>query len=143
MVGLVRGGTRIPSNANIGDRLYVGLATGGLQVHSFALSTSDEESDSKGLPDVKLLKTHNLSRRSIDQIGVLPETNQLVILAGKHRDQGVAELSLTVRFYGHPSCSARYEQERCCDFLASSDGTLFRDCFVHRNNKAEEEQRRA
>lgn len=88
MVGVVRGGTRIPSNANIGDRLYVGLATGGLQVYSFALSTSDEESDRKGLPDVKLLKTHNLSRRSIDQIGVLPETNQLVILAGEHRHLG-------------------------------------------------------
>jgi hypothetical protein len=66
-----------------GDRLYVGLATGGLQVYSFEISESENDEDVTGIPTVKLLKSYNLSRRSIDQIGILPETNQLVILAGE------------------------------------------------------------
>jgi hypothetical protein len=66
-----------------GDRLYVGLATGRLQVYSFEISESENDEDVRGIPTVKLLKSYNLSRRSIDQIGILPETNQLVILAGE------------------------------------------------------------
>lgn len=67
-----------------GDRLYVGLATGAVQVYSYEISTNTPStSESPGVPEVKLLKTHNLSRRSIDQLGVLPETNQLLVLAGQ------------------------------------------------------------
>lgn len=51
-------------------------------MYSFELPEDVEEVD-RGLPLVKLLKSHNVSRRSIDQIGFLPATNQLVILTGK------------------------------------------------------------
>jgi len=38
---------------------------------------------------VKLLKSHNVSRRSIDQLGFLPATNQLVILTGEPLSFGI------------------------------------------------------
>jgi hypothetical protein len=50
-------------------------------VYSFELP-ADVEDSNRGVPVVKLLKSHNVSRRSIDQIGFLPVTNQLVILTG-------------------------------------------------------------
>lgn len=62
------------------------MATGALQVYSYeAATTADQADRPRGVPVVKLLKSHNLSRRSIDQIGVLAETNQLVVLAGERR----------------------------------------------------------
>jgi hypothetical protein len=61
----------------------VGLATGALQIYSYGTSNDDLNESERGIPAVKLLKTHNVSRRAIDQIGFLPETNQLVILTGK------------------------------------------------------------
>ncbi|WVW80239.1 hypothetical protein I302_102217 [Kwoniella bestiolae CBS 10118] len=57
------------------DRLYVGLANGSLQIYSYDTSSDDET------PQVGLLKTHTLSRRQIDQIGVLGESRQLVVLS--------------------------------------------------------------
>jgi hypothetical protein len=50
-------------------------------VYSFELPMNVEDADS-GVPVVKLTKSHNVSRRSIDQIGFLPATNQLVVLTG-------------------------------------------------------------
>ena len=38
---------------------------------------------------MKLLKSHNVSRRSIDQLGFLPATNQLVILTGEPLSFGI------------------------------------------------------
>lgn len=51
-------------------------------MYSFELPTDTSESE-RGIPVVKLLKSHNVSRRCIDQIGYLPATNQLVILTGR------------------------------------------------------------
>lgn len=61
---------------SIGDRLYLGYANGTVQVYSY------EPQADGGPPDVKLLSSSNLSKRAVDQIGVLANTQQLVILSG-------------------------------------------------------------
>lgn len=65
----------------IGDRLYVGCINGALQIYSFDSAVGRGEGD--GVPAVKLLMTHSLAKKAIDQIGVLSESNQLVVLAGQ------------------------------------------------------------
>ena len=62
----------------IGDRLYVGCGNGALQVYSFDSSGDD------GLPGVKLLKTHAISKKAIEQIGILGQSNQIAILSGQY-----------------------------------------------------------
>ncbi|WVQ65020.1 uncharacterized protein L199_003190 [Kwoniella botswanensis] len=57
------------------DRLYIGLANGSLQIYSYETPSEDE------VPKAELLKTHPLSRRQIDQIGILGESKQLIILS--------------------------------------------------------------
>ncbi|WVF65869.1 hypothetical protein IAT40_000606 [Kwoniella sp. CBS 6097] len=61
------------------DRLYLGLVNGSIQVYSYEPTSQEEESAE--LPDVKLLKAYAVSRRQIDQIGVLSESKQLVVLS--------------------------------------------------------------
>lgn len=61
----------------LGDRLYVGTATGAVQVYTYAAGGGIE-----GLPKVTWVKTHNLARRQIDQIGVLPNSGHLLVLSG-------------------------------------------------------------
>lgn len=62
------------------DRLYVGTATGSIQVYSFEIPN---ESGSSVVPIVKLLKTYVIGKRSIDQIGVLGESQKLAVLCGE------------------------------------------------------------
>ncbi|WWC68549.1 uncharacterized protein I206_102478 [Kwoniella pini CBS 10737] len=57
------------------DRLYVGLLNGTLQIYSYNISKDDN------LPRVELLKTHTLGKRQMDQIGILGESNQIIILS--------------------------------------------------------------
>lgn len=57
-----------------GEQLYAGCADGSLRVYSLA----ETEDDSP-----KLLETHQIGRRQIDQVGVLPEAKQLVVLTGE------------------------------------------------------------
>lgn len=59
---------------NTGDRLYAGSADGSLRVYSI-------EGDDAEAP--KLLETHQIGRRQIDQVGVLSEAKQLVVLTGE------------------------------------------------------------
>lgn len=71
----------LPSSENgradeTGDQLYAGCADGSLRVYS--LVEADDESP-------KLLETHQIGRRQIDQVGVLPEAKQLVVLTGELR----------------------------------------------------------
>ena len=73
-----------PADALPGDRLYIGTAAGAVQVYSFLLSE-----DSEGLPKVTWIKTHNLSRRQIDQIGVLPHSGHLLIISGQFVHQAL------------------------------------------------------
>ncbi|WVQ78836.1 hypothetical protein IAT38_000927 [Cryptococcus sp. DSM 104549] len=82
--------SRITAVHQHGDRLYVGLLNGSVQVYSYELGNSDTNTEGDEAPKdvqddtqpvVKLLNTHTLSRRQIDQLGVLSESNQLVVLA--------------------------------------------------------------
>nr|XP_018264809.1 uncharacterized protein I303_02989 [Kwoniella dejecticola CBS 10117]OBR86967.1 hypothetical protein I303_02989 [Kwoniella dejecticola CBS 10117] len=57
------------------DRLYVGLASGSLQIHSYTIPKDDDK------PKAELLKTHTLGKRPIDQIGILGESKQIIILS--------------------------------------------------------------
>lgn len=66
--------------AQIGDRLYVGTATGSIQVYSFEIPN---ESGSSVVPILKLLKTYAIGKRPIDQIGVLSESQKLAVLCGE------------------------------------------------------------
>ena len=61
----------------------MGTATGSLQVYSFDYPT---ESTSHPVPQLKHLKTHSLGKRPIDQIGILSESNQLIVLSGESFD---------------------------------------------------------
>ncbi|OCF40067.1 hypothetical protein I317_06142 [Kwoniella heveanensis CBS 569] len=65
------------------DRLYLGLVNGSVQVYSYDQARRSEEADDDDhvIPRVKLLKTFQISRRQIDQLGVLTESKQLVILS--------------------------------------------------------------
>jgi hypothetical protein len=66
--------------AQLGDRLYVGTATGSIQVYSFEIPN---ESGSSIVPILKLLKTYAIGKRPIDQIGVLSESQKLAVLCGE------------------------------------------------------------
>lgn len=67
----------MPRANSTDDRLYLGTATGSLQVYSF------EAIGPNGTPRVELLRTHSQGKRPIDQIAVLPNTSQLVLLSGE------------------------------------------------------------
>lgn len=60
-----------------GESLYIGTATGAVQVYTFTAGN-----DGKTLPKITWVKTHNLARRQIDQIGILPNAGYLLIVAG-------------------------------------------------------------
>ncbi|WVQ93507.1 hypothetical protein IAU59_000581 [Kwoniella sp. CBS 9459] len=60
------------------DRLYLGLVNGSIQVYSYDHHRGEEESVT---PEVKLLKSYAVSRRQIDEIGLLAESQQLVVLS--------------------------------------------------------------
>lgn len=123
----------------------MGTATGALQVYSFEIPN---ESGSHVVPIVKLLKTHTLSKRAIDQIGVLEELQQVIVLSGELRDSiyvrnlipdtvvtlypldfGKGSLALSAARYAHAFATSSYSSNK-----ASKDGngpsTVRRDLLV-------------
>lgn len=54
------------------ERLYVGLASGVLEVYLYSAPSRPQ-----------LLATHPLARRQLDQLAVLPVLNYLAVLAGE------------------------------------------------------------
>ncbi|ORY29789.1 hypothetical protein BCR39DRAFT_588162 [Naematelia encephala] len=69
---------RITAVHQNGDRLYLGTATGTLQIYSFDISST---SNDEPLPVIKLVKTHTLGKKPIEQIGILKESGQLAVLS--------------------------------------------------------------
>lgn len=63
--------------------MYVGTATGALRVYAFDGSLDPASPDSE-LPAPKLLKTHAVYKRPIDQIGVLEHSQQIALLSGEY-----------------------------------------------------------
>lgn len=59
------------------DKLYIGTATGAIQVYNFLAGQG-----SKGLPKLEWVRTYNIARRQIDQIGILPNAGYLLVLSG-------------------------------------------------------------
>ncbi|KIJ52420.1 hypothetical protein M422DRAFT_26032 [Sphaerobolus stellatus SS14] len=78
---------RIEALSVQGDRLYLGTATGDLNIYSL----NREESDS----NIELLETKkSLCRRAIEQIGIIKDTNSLVVLSdGSISLYGLPDLS--------------------------------------------------
>jgi hypothetical protein len=67
----------ISLTSNVGDQLYVGCTNGNLQIYRYTTNVDDV------IPQLELVKTQSLGRKPIDQLGILPQTNQLVALSGK------------------------------------------------------------
>ncbi|KAF8501265.1 vacuolar sorting protein 39 domain 1-domain-containing protein [Gautieria morchelliformis] len=66
---------KIESMAVQGDRLFMGTGGGDLHIYTF-------QKENGGTPDVTLLETKKgFTRRSIDQLGFIKDTNSLVILS--------------------------------------------------------------
>ena len=72
---------RYPVDGSLADRLYIGTATGVIQIYSFHPVSSGDRGD--GVPVVKLLKSHPLAKKAIDQVGVLGGSDQLAVLSGQ------------------------------------------------------------
>lgn len=62
--------------------MYVGTATGALRIYAFDGSL-DASPSTRDLPAPKLLKTHSVYKRPIDQIGVLEQSQQIALLSGR------------------------------------------------------------
>ncbi|EIW66424.1 hypothetical protein TREMEDRAFT_70067 [Tremella mesenterica DSM 1558] len=71
---------RITSLCQHDDKLYVGCANGTIRTYTLDAVTSDGEAG-PSVPRLQLLTTHQLSKRSIDQLGVLPYGQQLAVLS--------------------------------------------------------------
>lgn len=90
---------RLPfADSSPDDRLYVALAGGGLGIYFFTPPSSPYTENGKGKgrvkelapPTVKLMTTKKaFSRRPIEQLGWIEETNELVVLSGESRAQRV------------------------------------------------------
>ncbi|KAK4684616.1 Vam6/Vps39-like protein vacuolar protein sorting-associated protein 39, partial [Tremellales sp. Uapishka_1] len=64
------------------DKLFVGCGSGALKLYTLEPSAGgDDVGDST--PEIRLIKSYPLFKKPIDQIGVLAQTNTLVILCGE------------------------------------------------------------
>ncbi|ORX35229.1 hypothetical protein BD324DRAFT_642956 [Kockovaella imperatae] len=67
--------TRITAIHHHDDRLYLGTSTGHIRVYSWELDTGETK------PTVKHIKAYPVSRKAIDQIGVLPNERKIVVIS--------------------------------------------------------------
>ena len=66
-------------------------------MYSFDRSSASDHAS--GVPGLKLLKTHNVGKKPLDQIGVLAESDQLAILSGQCYVKPVAQWVPVERWY--------------------------------------------